>query len=107
EGGLKAQPIGKWIDQDSFVDGGRLQQAQLGPIDGFAKEFGIDRNEIIFGAALAEGREHRGGGNELHEPASQVTTGTLLTGDAASLQPPFPAAVKSCLRWSRPAVPSA
>jgi len=66
EEGLQADAVGEGIDQDRFLGGGGLQQAEFRPVGGFAQEFGIDRDEIEFAGALAELRERVGRGGQLH-----------------------------------------
>ena len=65
----KARKIEIWrqrIDQHGLVIGRRLDQAQFGPVSGFAQELCIHRHKVELGGTLAKSREHFCGNYEVH-----------------------------------------
>ena len=56
----EVEALGQRVDKDRFLLGGSLQQAQLGPVRGFAQEFGVDSDEGLASGALAKAGEHSG-----------------------------------------------
>ena len=54
------------VDEHSLVGGRGLYQTELRPVSRLTQEFGVDGDEIVLLGALAETREHRGGGDQLH-----------------------------------------
>ena len=60
-------PVGQRIDHDRFVCARHLHHAEQGIIGGLAQEFGVDGDDRVLGETGANGREVRGGGNQIHE----------------------------------------
>ena len=55
------------VDENRLVVGGRLQQAELGPVRALAQEFGVNGDEGVLGCPPAKIGEGAGRDDELHE----------------------------------------